>query len=54
MSDFLFRGDLKSIDPQVNDVIRMEAERQDRKLIMIPSESSAPQSVREFICRGLP
>jgi glycine hydroxymethyltransferase len=49
MSDFLFRGDLKSIDPQVSDVIRMEAERQDRKLIMIPSESSAPQSVRECL-----
>ena len=49
MSDFLFRGDLKSIDPQVSEVIHLETERQVRKLIMIPSESAAPQAVRECL-----
>jgi glycine hydroxymethyltransferase len=49
MSDFLFKGDLKTIDPQVNEVIRLETERQVRKLIMIPSESTAPQAVLECL-----
>jgi len=49
MSDFLFRGDLKSIDPQVSEVIHLETERQIRKLIMIPSESTAPQAVLECL-----
>jgi glycine hydroxymethyltransferase len=49
MSDFLFTGSLKTIDPEVSQVISLETERQVRKLIMIPSESSAPQAVRECL-----
>jgi glycine hydroxymethyltransferase len=46
MSDFLFRGDLEDIDPAVYELTQIEAERQFRKLIMIPSESAAPAAVR--------
>ncbi len=49
MSDFLFRGDLSDLDPEVKDLIQIEAERQVRKLILIPSESTAPAAVREAL-----
>jgi glycine hydroxymethyltransferase len=45
--DFLFRGDLAEIDPDVADLINLEAERQAKRLIMIPSESTIPWAVRE-------
>ncbi len=47
MSDYLFRGSLAEVDRSVFDLIDVEAERQYRKLILIPSESAAPQAVRE-------
>ncbi|NJL95298.1 MAG: hypothetical protein HC915_17050, partial [Anaerolineae bacterium] len=47
--DYLFRGDLASLDPDVAALIDLEALRQARKLIMIPSESSIPQAVREAV-----
>jgi len=47
MSDFLFRGSLADLDPEVYELTQLEAERQARKLIMIPSESQAPLAVRD-------
>src|SRR5512133_3589497 len=47
MTDFLFRGDLAKLDPDVYELTQLEAERQARKLILIPSESSAPMAVRQ-------
>ena len=47
MTDFLFRGSLSDLDPAVYELAQIESERQARKLILIPSESSAPLSVRE-------
>ncbi len=47
MSDFLFRGSLADLDPEVYELTQLEAERQARKLILIPSESAAPLAVRE-------
>jgi glycine hydroxymethyltransferase len=47
--DFLFRGDLDALDPDVARLIELEEERQACKLIMIPSESSVPRAVREAI-----
>ena len=47
--DFLYREDLKSIDPEVQHLINLEEERQVRKLIFIPSESTAPASVRSSL-----
>lgn len=48
-SDYLFRGDLTELDPDVAELIRHETARQQRKLIMIPSESTIPQAVQEAV-----
>ncbi|MBI5670812.1 MAG: serine hydroxymethyltransferase [Chloroflexi bacterium] len=47
--DFLFRGDLSELDPDVAELIRHETARQARYLILIPSESSVPAAVREAL-----
>ncbi|MBU1662815.1 MAG: glycine cleavage system aminomethyltransferase GcvT [Chloroflexi bacterium] len=47
--DLLFRGDIAELAPHVADLIEREAERQARKLIMIPSESYAPLAVRQAL-----
>jgi glycine hydroxymethyltransferase len=49
MGDFLVRGTLAKIDPAVEELIRLESERQYRKLILIPSESTAPRAVLEAL-----
>ncbi len=49
MSDYLFRGKLAELDPDVFALTQLEAERQARKLILIPSESTAPMAVREAL-----
>lgn len=49
MSDFLFEEDVQDYDSNVNELINLEAERQARRLIMIPSESIAPQAVRDLL-----
>jgi glycine hydroxymethyltransferase len=49
MSDRLVRGSLFEIDPDVYRLTQYETERQFRKLILIPSESSAPLAVRESL-----
>ena len=49
MTDFLFRGSLADVDPAVFELTQLEAERQYRKLILIPSESTAPAAVRESL-----
>ncbi len=41
-----FHDELASLDPAVAGLIQHEAERQGRKLILIPSESQAPEAVR--------
>ena len=47
--DLLFREDIAELDPYVARLIDREQERQVRKLIMIPSESSAPRAVRQAL-----
>jgi len=49
MPDFLFRGSLAKLDTDVYELTQLEAERQARKLILIPSESSAPLAIREAL-----
>jgi glycine hydroxymethyltransferase len=49
MADYLFRGNLAKLDRDVYELTQLEAERQYRKLILIPSESSAPLAVREAL-----
>ena len=61
MTDFLVRGSLAKLDPDVFELTQLEAERQARKLILIPSESSgSPGGPRghgfglpEHLCRRL-
>lgn len=48
-NDFLFREAIKDIDPQIDELIKLEEERQTKKLIFIPSESTAPGSVRSSL-----
>ena len=47
MRDFLFRSSIAELDPQLEELLGIEAERQERKLIMIASESTAPPAVRQ-------
>ena len=47
--DYLFRGDLAELDPDVAELIRHETARQARHLILIPSESTVPAAVREAL-----
>ncbi|MBN1306018.1 MAG: glycine cleavage system aminomethyltransferase GcvT [Anaerolineales bacterium] len=49
MSDYLFRGTLADLDPEIYELISIEAERQVRKLILIASESQAPLAIREAL-----
>ncbi|MCS7072265.1 MAG: hypothetical protein NZM00_12220, partial [Anaerolinea sp.] len=49
MADYLFRGELVELDPEVAELIRHETARQQRYLILIPSESTVPQAVREAL-----
>jgi len=49
MPDHLFRGSLAELDPESDELSRIEAERQARKLILIPSESAAPLAVRQAL-----
>lgn len=48
-TDFLFRGSLAALDSDVYELTQLEAERQYRRIILIPSESSAPLAVREAL-----
>ncbi len=47
--DFLFRGSVEELDPDVAELIRHETARQQEKLILIPSESTVPFAVRNAI-----
>jgi glycine hydroxymethyltransferase len=49
MPDYLFRGSLEKLDPDVYKLTQLEQERQYRKLILIASESTAPMAVREAL-----
>lgn len=48
-NDFLFRGDIEELDPDVANLIRHETARQQQYLIMIPSESTVPFAVRDAL-----
>jgi len=49
MVEYLKKKDLESLDPGLFELINLEEERQARRLIMIPSESTAPLAVRETL-----
>ena len=49
MKDYLVRGSIKDIDPKLDELLRIEEERQYRRLILIPSESMTPIAVRQAL-----
>ena len=49
MNGFLFEKHLSDLDLDLEKLAVLEGERQARRLIMIPSESSAPLAVRELL-----
>ena len=49
LSDYLFNDSLANVDPHLCMAIEREEERQDQKLILIPSESICPRPVREAL-----
>jgi glycine hydroxymethyltransferase len=49
MSKFISREDLSAVDPEVFELLQIEQERQVRKLILIPSESSAALAIRQAV-----
>lgn len=49
MTDYLFRGPLAELDPDLQALTDFEAERQFRRLILIASESQAPRAVLEAL-----
>ncbi len=48
-ADFVFGANLIDIDPLLDQLIKLEEERQQRRIILIPSESYAPQPVRQAL-----
>ena len=47
--DFIFRGSAASLDPELSQLIAREDRRQQEKVILIASESIAPDAVRELM-----
>ena len=52
MKDYLVRGNIEEIDPKLYELIKIEEERQYRRLILIPSESMTPKSIRRALGSG--
>lgn len=48
-NDYLFRGGIDELDPAVAELIHRETQRQQDKLILIPSESTVPYAVRHAL-----
>lgn len=53
IKDYLFRGSLAELDPDVAELVRHETARQARTLILIASESTVPYAVRETLGSAL-
>jgi len=52
MKDYLVRGSIEEVDPKLYELIKIEEERQYRRLILIPSESMTPKSIRRALGSG--
>ncbi len=46
-NNFIFQGSLEELDPELNHLLEREDQRQDNAIILIASESAAPDAVRE-------
>ncbi|HEX6383870.1 MAG TPA: hypothetical protein VF177_04295 [Anaerolineae bacterium] len=45
--DFIFRGSVEELDPELDRLLELEDQRQEATIILIASESESPQAVRE-------
>lgn len=45
--DFIFRGSLEELDPDLSHLLTLEDQRQAERIILIASESAAPEAVRQ-------
>ena len=45
--DFVFHGSVEELDPALSELLDREDQRQDETIILIASESMAPDAVRE-------
>ena len=45
--DFVFRGTVADLDPQLHELLERERIRQEKTIILIASESEAPEAVEE-------
>ncbi|MDX1663599.1 MAG: glycine cleavage system aminomethyltransferase GcvT [Candidatus Promineifilaceae bacterium] len=45
--DFIFEGSLEEVDPRLHKLLQREGQRQLETIILIPSESAAPDAVRD-------
>jgi len=52
MKDYLVRGSIKEVDPKLYELIKIEEERQYKRLILIPSESMTPKAIRRALGSG--
>lgn len=46
-NDFVFRGRIADLDPELHEILEREKTRQAKTIILIPSESAAPEAVEE-------
>ncbi|MCB0032743.1 MAG: hypothetical protein KDE51_01890, partial [Anaerolineales bacterium] len=46
-NDFVFRGRIADLDPELHELLEREKTRQEKTIILIPSESAAPEAVEE-------
>jgi len=48
-SDFIFRGPVVDVDPELKNLLDLEDDRQDSTIILVASESASPDAVREVM-----
>ena len=53
MKEHMSRASLSEVDPFVDEIVLMEAERQEHKLVMIASESICPLAIRQVMSSKL-
>ncbi len=46
-SDFIFRGSVVDIDPELQELLDLEDDRQESTIILVASESASPDAIRE-------
>lgn len=46
-NDFIFRGNVEALDPELDHLLELEDQRQEATIILIASESESPEAVRE-------